>query len=167
MQCPACSKVGEDRVIDSRTTDGGKAIRRRRECVACGRRFTTKERVEEDNRITVIKKDGSRMPFDPERVLNGMRHACYKRPVPQKVLQKVVEMIEDEILKNFEREVPSRAIGSMVARHLRELDQVAYVRFASVYREFQGLDDMIDEIESVKEIAHDQVPGQQSLFEQE
>ncbi len=164
MHCPSCKEITKDKVIDSRLTEGGKAIRRRRECTACRRRFTTKERVEEENRLTVIKKDGSRMPFDGERILSSIRHACYKRPIPQEVLDKLAEVIEDDLLREFDREVPSRVIGQQVARRLRELDQVAYVRYASVYREFKDLDDMLIEIEQVKGTIQDTTPGQQNLF---
>lgn len=165
MRCPTCKETNKDRVIDSRLTDGGKAIRRRRECTACGRRYTTKERIEDDSRLTVIKKDGSRMPFDPQRLLTGMRNACYKRPVPQEVLREICEDLEDELAREFEREVPSRVIGARAARRLRDVDPVAYVRFASVYREFKDLDDMIDEIVQVKDAANHHQPGQNKLFE--
>lgn len=165
MRCPSCKETNRDKVIDSRLTDGGKAIRRRRECKSCGRRYTTKERVEEEARLTVVKKDGARMPFDPERLLNGIRHACYKRPVPLDVQQKVVEFIEDELTKKFDREVPSEVIGSLVALKLRDLDQVAYVRFASVYREFDSLEELMDEIRQVREREADVVPGQRRLFD--
>lgn len=144
-------------------TNGGAAIRRRRECLACGRRYTTKERVEESVRLTVVKKDGSRIPFDPDKVLAGMRHACYKRPVPQEVLAKLAEALEDELVRDFEREVPSLVIGGRVARALRETDKIAYVRFASVYRDFD-LDEMIEEIEQVREVLPD-LPGQQQMFD--
>jgi len=165
MRCPTCKEHSRDKVIDSRMTEAGKAIRRRRECLSCGRRYTTKERIEEEPRLTVIKKDGTRMPFDRERLINGLRHACYKRPVPLEVLEKLVELIEDELSKYFDREVSSQVIGSLAADKLRELDHVAYVRFASVYREFKDLDDMIDEIHHIKEQTSDIVPGQKKLFD--
>jgi transcriptional repressor NrdR len=164
MRCPTCKEIGQDRVIDSRLTNGGAAIRRRRECMACGRRYTTKERIEESDRLTVIKKDGTRMPFDAQKILAGMRHACYKRPVSQEQLQRAAEEIEEQISREFDREVPSRAIGGRVSRKLRELDKVAYVRFTSVYRDFKDLDDIIEEIELVKD-SSDDLPGQQQLFQ--
>jgi transcriptional repressor NrdR len=105
------------------------------------------------------------MPFDADKLLVGLRHACYKRPISSVTLQKVVEFIEDELCKRFDREVPSHIIGSLAAMKLRELDHVAYVRFASIYRDFNNLDDMMMEIESVKASVADSVPGQQSLFE--
>ncbi len=165
MQCPSCKEINKDRVIDSRLSEAGKAIRRRRECTGCGKRYTTKERIEEEAKLTVVKKDGTRMPFDIERLLKGMGHACYKRPISQEVLQKEAEAIAEELSNNYGREVPSHDIGVRVCRRLRELDHVAYVRFASVYREFEDLDDMIDEIEFVKDSVAESAPGQQSLFE--
>lgn len=165
MRCPSCKESARDKVIDSRLTEGGQAVRRRRECTACGRRYTTKERVEEETRLSVVKKDGSRMPFDPERILNGVRHACYKRPIPLEALHKLVQDVEDDILRAYEREVPSRTIGALVSRKLRDLDHVAYVRFASIYREFKDLNEMIEEIELVKDAAAESAPGQQALFE--
>lgn len=165
MRCPSCKEIDRDKVIDSRLTEGGQAVRRRRECTACGRRYTTKERVEEENRLTVVKKDGSRMPFDPDRILNGVRHACYKRTISLEAIQKLVQDVEDEIVREYDREIPSRAIGSLVSKKLRELDHVAYVRFASIYREFKDLDEMIEEIEFVRDAAAESVPGQQALFD--
>ncbi len=165
MQCPSCKEINKDKVIDSRLSERGQAIRRRRACTACGHRYTTKERIEEQARMVVMKKDGSRMPFDIERVLQSMWHACYKRPISQEVLKKEAEAIEDELMKNYDHEVPSRDIGLLVCRRLRDLDHVAYVRFASIYREFKGLDDLIDEIELVKDAVAESAPGQGSLFE--
>ncbi|MCH8881363.1 MAG: transcriptional repressor NrdR [Planctomycetes bacterium] len=165
MQCPSCKELNKDRVIDSRATEAGKAIRRRRECTACGQRYTTKERIEQEARLTVAKKDGSRMPFDLERLLRGMQQACYKRPVAQEAIQQAAEAIEEELKKSFEREVESRQIGLLVCRSLRDLDKVAYIRFASIYREFADLDDIIDDIELVKDAQADSHPDQRALFE--
>lgn len=165
MQCPSCKEIHKDKVIDSRLSERGKAIRRRRACTACGHRYTTKERIEEEARMVVVKKDGSRVPFDLERVLKSMWHACYKRPISQEVLQKEAEAIEDDLTKNYDREVPSLDIGLVVCKRLRDLDHVAYVRFASIYHDFKDLDDMIDEIEFVKDTAAGSAPGQGSLFE--
>lgn len=165
MQCPSCKEIAKDKVVDSRPSDGGKTIRRRRECTVCHKRYTTKERIEEEVRLTVIKKNGSRMPFDVDRVLSSMRHACYKRPTPLETLQREAAAIQEQLARGDESEVPSRTIGMMVCKRLRDLDHVAYVRFASIYHEFRDLDDMLEEIELVKEAATDSDPGQQALFD--
>ncbi len=165
MRCPSCKEINKDRVIDSRLTDGGKAIRRRRECGACNRRYTTKERVEDEARLTVIKKNGTRMPFDPERILRGMQLACYKRPISREALQKITDDVTDELARNFDREVPANVIGQYVCKHLQELDHIAYVRFASVYREFEDLEEMAKEIEIVRDTTTTRAPGQQTLFD--
>ncbi len=165
MQCPSCKEITKDKVVDSRPSDGGKTIRRRRECTICRKRYTTKERIEEEVRLTVIKKDGSRMPFDVDRVLRSMRHACYKRPTPLETLQREAAAIEDQLAREDESEIPSRRIGMMVCKRLRELDHVAYVRFASVYHDFSDLDDMMEEIELVKDAATGSNPAQQALFD--
>jgi len=167
MRCPFCKEVDRDRVIDSRLTEGGATVRRRRQCDACGRRFTTKERVESDVRLQVIKKDGSRVPYERAKILAGLQKACYKRPVSSQALQQLVDEVEEDIFRRFEREVDSRYIGSAVARRLRDLDKVAYVRFASVYREFQDLGDFVEEVRDVLDRAEAEVPGQQSLFDPE
>jgi transcriptional repressor NrdR len=135
MRCPYCGSE-EDHVVDSRPTQEGKAIRRRRECLRCGRRFTTFERYEE-RPLMVIKKDGRREPFDRNKVLQGMVIACRKRPVSMEVLEKAVDEIEHEIQNRMEAEISSVEIGRMVMQKLLEIDPVAYVRFASVYEEFQ------------------------------
>jgi len=135
MRCPYCGSE-EDHVVDSRPTQEGKAIRRRRECLRCGRRFTTFERYEE-RPLMVIKKDGRREPFDRNKVLQGMVIACRKRPVSMETLEKAVEEIEHEIQNRMEAEISSVEIGRMVMQKLLEIDPVAYVRFASVYEEFQ------------------------------
>ncbi len=135
MRCPYCGSE-EDHVVDSRPTQEGKAIRRRRECLQCGRRFTTFERYEE-RPLMVIKKDGRREPFDRNKVLQGMVIACRKRPISMEVLEKAVDEIEQEIHNRAETEISSVEIGRMVMQKLLEIDSVAYVRFASVYEEFQ------------------------------
>ncbi|MEN3002638.1 MAG: transcriptional regulator NrdR [Armatimonadota bacterium] len=135
MRCPYCGS-GEDHVVDSRPTQEGRAIRRRRECLQCGRRFTTFERYEE-RPLMVIKKDGRREPFDRNKVLQGMVIACRKRPVSMDTLEKAVDEIEHEIHNRMEPEISSVEIGRMVMQKLLEIDPVAYVRFASVYEEFQ------------------------------
>jgi len=164
MRCPFCKELDADRVIDSRLSEGGNAIRRRRKCDACGRRFTTKERIEADVRLMVIKKDGSRVPYDRNKLFSGLQKACYKRHVSDESLQAIVEKVEDTIFHRFEREVASSFIGAEAARHLRELDKIAYVRFASVYREFQDLGEFVREVEDVQKRAEEELPGQQMLF---
>src|SRR5438105_4852204 len=137
MRCPFCEADKESlKVIDSRTCEGGRAIRRRRECLACEKRFTTYERVEQQIRLTVVKKDGSRVPWDRGKILNGLERACFKRPVQTEALQQAVDEVEEEIFKTCDKEVPSTDIGRVVTEKLRRIDQVAYVRFASVYRQF-------------------------------
>lgn len=145
MRCPFC-KVNNDRVVDSRSSAEGTVVRRRRECMACNRRFTTYERVEEAP-LRVVKKDGSRAPFDREKIRHGIQRACEKRPVSSADVDKIVVLIEETVTKKYEREVPTRAIGEMVMEALKDLDSVAYVRFASVYREFKDARDFIQAAE--------------------
>ena len=145
MICPFC-RVDNDRVIDSRTCNDGFAIRRRRECLSCRRRYTTYERAEE-LAIKVIKKNGSRFPFERQKIKQGLTKACWKRAVSDQQIDEVVTAVELEIYDHYESEVPSREIGDIVMRHLATLDQVAYVRFASVYREFQDVRDFVEELQ--------------------
>ena len=144
MRCPVCKK-DDDRVLDTRSAQDADVIRRRRACKACGRRFTTFERIESAP-MRVLKKDGTRVPFSRVKILNGMLKACEKRPVALSAIEDVVNRIEAEIYRQHDREVPSRAIGEHVMKALRELDQVAYVRFASVYREFKDINAFLDEL---------------------
>jgi len=144
MMCPYC-KHDETKVIDSRGSQEY-AIRRRRECLKCERRFTTYEKIE-DSPLKVIKKDGSRVPFIREKIRKGVEMACWKRPVSEESIEQVVADIEADLYENFEREVPSRYIGEKVMDALRLLDQVAFVRFASVYREFKDVNDFVEELE--------------------
>ena len=144
MKCPFCAK-DKDRVIDSRTSRDGELIRRRRECLKCSRRFTTYERVEE-NLPMVIKKDGRREPYDRQKVIAGIRRACEKRPVSTEQVEQVVRNIEGYLQDTGESEIASRDIGERVMMSLRDLDQVAYVRFASVYREFKDLNAFIEQL---------------------
>ena len=144
MRCPFC-KRDNDRVVDSRSAAEGASIRRRRECLACGRRYTTYEQIEQIP-IQVVKKGGSRVTFDPAKILAGLLKACEKRPVPLETLEELVHRVEMRAREEFDREVPSRFIGEEVMRELRLLDQVGYVRFASVYREFQDVTEFIDEL---------------------
>jgi transcriptional repressor NrdR len=144
MKCPYCG-FNEDRVIDSRPTDENTAIRRRRECTKCLKRFTTYEKVESVP-LMVIKKDKTRQAFDREKLLNGLLRACEKRPVPVSVLEKMVDEIESQSLNTLKREISSQEIGEMVMERLKDLDQVAYVRFASVYRQFRDINTFMDEL---------------------
>jgi transcriptional repressor NrdR len=166
MHCPFCSAEKESlQVIDSRTCDNGRSIRRRRKCSKCGKRFTTYERIEQTTRLMVIKKDGRRVPWDKEKILAGLERACFKRPVPEPEILRVADEVEEEVKAQFDREVPSTAVGQMVVERLRRLDQVAYVRFASVYREFKTLEDLVAEARAVIEARHyDDLPGQGKLF---
>ncbi len=146
MICPFC-REGETKVIDSRASQDF-VIRRRRRCLnpACQRRFTTYEKIE-DSPLKVIKKDGSRVPFDPLKIRAGLEKACWKRPVTSEQIEAIVAAVEADVYQNFEMEVPSRYIGERIFEALREVDDVAFVRFASVYREFQDVNDFVEELE--------------------
>ena len=144
MKCPLCG-YSESKVIDSRPADEGASIRRRRECLACSKRFTTYETVE-SLPMVVVKKDGSRQSFDRRKVLGGMIRACEKRPVPLAELEKISEEIEQDLQNSMEREVSTEIIGEKVMDRLRSVDQVAYVRFASVYRQFKDIDTFMAEL---------------------
>lgn len=146
MQCPFC-RQSETKVIDSRMSEEF-AIRRRRECLnlKCARRFTTYERIEQAP-LKVVKKDGSRVPFDREKIRSGLEKACFKRPVSGEQIERIVSEVEADVYQNFDREVPARYIGERVFDMLREVDQVAFVRFASVYREFKDVNDFVEELE--------------------
>lgn len=147
MRCPFCDK-DQDRVVDSRAS--GTAIRRRRECLACGRRFTTYERAERDVRLRVIKKDGRREQYDRTKIRAGLERALHKRPVPTERLDEMVQEIEDELTSTFETEIPTRAVGDRIMEKLRKEDQVAYVRFASVYRSFKDASQFVQEVEAMR-----------------
>lgn len=144
MKCPYCGHA-EDRVIDSRPTEENTAIRRRRECTRCLKRFTTYEKVESVP-LMVIKKDKTRQTFDREKLLNGLLRACEKRPVSVDTLEKMVNEIEGQILNSLKREITTREIGEMVMARLKDVDEVAYVRFASVYRQFRDINTFMDEL---------------------
>ena len=144
MKCPYCG-YSESKVIDSRPADENSSIRRRRECLSCGKRFTTYETVE-SLPMVVVKKDGSRQSFDRRKVLGGMIRACEKRPVPLADLEKIAEEIEQDLQNSMEREISTEAIGEKVMERLRNVDQVAYVRFASVYRQFKAIDTFMTEL---------------------
>lgn len=149
MRCPYCQEY-ESRVVDSRSGEDGSFIRRRRECNACKRRFTTYERLEE-RVLMVVKKGGSREQFNREKLLNGMARACEKRPVSMEKIENVVAQIERELRDSYDREVSSMVIGEKVMDRLQSLDEVAYVRFASVYRQFADLNSFIKTIEQMKQ----------------
>lgn len=149
MRCPFCRK-DNDRVIDSRGSQDAAAIRRRRECVACGRRYTTYERAEEAP-IKVVKKDGSRAPFDREKIKGGLERACWKRRITTRQIENTVDAIENDVYQTYESEIESAELGQLVMEHLRELDQVAFVRFASVYREFKDVHDFVSELRPILE----------------
>ena len=144
MKCPYCG-YSESKVIDSRPADENSSIRRRRECLSCGKRFTTYETVE-SLPMVVVKKDGSRQSFDRRKVLGGMIRACEKRPVPLAELEKIAEEIEQDLQNSMEREIHTEDVGEKVMDRLRKVDQVAYVRFASVYRQFKDLDTFMAEL---------------------
>jgi transcriptional repressor NrdR len=150
MKCPFCHHEN-DRVVDSRTSPEGYVIRRRRECLDCKRRFTTHERMEEPS-ILVVKKDGTRVPFDRNKIKSGLEKACWKRPISAEQIDAMVTQVELEVHSRFDTEVESRELGELVMSELRKLDQVAYVRFASVYRQFE---DARDFVEAVRPILHD------------
>ena len=147
MKCPFCGHQ-EDKVVDSRASQNGDAIRRRRECLGCAKRFTTYEHVEEQP-LMVVKKDGRREPFDRHKLLGGLVKACEKRPVSMEALEGLVDELERELSQQFEREVPSSEIGERVMRKLHSLDPVAYVRFASVYREFKDVEQFMRELKEL------------------
>jgi len=138
MKCPFCAHI-EDKVVDSREGKDGLVIRRRRECLSCGRRFTSYERIDEIPYM-VVKKDGTREPYDRNKVLGGLRKACEKRPVSPAALERVADEIEQMVQEAPEREIPTVKLGEKVMDRLRELDKVAYIRFASVYRQFEDVD---------------------------
>lgn len=149
MRCPKCGNP-DDKVIDSRGSKEGSTIRRRRECLGCGHRFTTYEEIEHEG-LMVIKRDGRREQFSKEKLLAGVRKACQKRPISPKAIEDLVERIVDEITDEYDHEVPGMAIGERVMEGLRELDEVAYVRFASVYRRFKEATEFVQAVKKLEE----------------
>jgi transcriptional repressor NrdR len=147
VKCPFCDDV-EDKVVDSRMAKEGEVIRRRRECLSCKRRYTTYERVEETMPV-VVKKDGRREPFDRSKIVSGLKKACEKRPISTSTIEAVADRIEKRIQELGETEIESTLVGEEVMKELSQLDQVAYVRFASVYREFKDIDQFMDEIKAL------------------
>ena len=148
MRCPKCG-CQDDKVIDSRSSREGATIRRRRECVACAFRFTTYEEVERTG-LMVLKRDGRREEFSKEKLMSGLKKACQKRPISPKTIEDVVERIVNEVTDKYEREVPGEVIGKLVMEGLRLIDEVAYVRFASVYRRFQEATDFVHEVKKLE-----------------
>jgi transcriptional repressor NrdR len=147
VRCPACS-YEEDKVIDSRCTKEGMVTRRRRECLSCGHRYTTYEYIE-PVQLVVVKKDGRRQDFERRKVLEGILKACEKRPIPRQRIEETTDAIVGEVQAEFRTEIPSSEIGERVMKHLRDLDEVAYVRFASVYRHFEDITEFMDELRSL------------------
>jgi transcriptional repressor NrdR len=148
MRCPKCG-CQDDKVIDSRASREGATIRRRRECISCGFRFTTYEEVERTG-LAVLKRDGRHEEFSKEKLLSGLKKACQKRPIGPKVIEDLVERIVNEVTDKYEREVPAEFIGKLVMEGLRQIDDVAYVRFASVYRRFQEATDFVHEVKKLE-----------------
>jgi len=147
MKCPYC-EYQESKVVDSRPTDEGQAIRRRRECISCGKRFTTYEKIEELP-IVVVKKDGNRQVYDRNKLMNGIIKACEKRPVSMSSIEQIVDDIEKTIFNSLENEITSTQIGELVMNKLKDLDEVAYVRFASVYRQFKDVNSFMEELKKI------------------
>lgn len=144
MKCPYCGQV-ESKVVDSRPADDGESIRRRRECLTCKKRFTTYETVE-TLPLIVIKKDGSRQSFEKNKVLTGIIHACAQRPVPMETMMRIADEVEQELQNSMSREISANRIGELVMDKLKDVDEVSYVRFASVYRQFKDIDSFMEEL---------------------
>jgi transcriptional repressor NrdR len=164
MRCPYCHIDDKDRVIDSRPVEEGQAIRRRRVCEHCSRRYTTYERIEETVRLQIIKKDRTRVPYDRNKLLAGVQKACYKRPVSGEQIAKIIDAVEEEVSRTGKREVESAFMGEIVMKYLRRIDAIAYVRFASVYREFRDVQQLVDEAKQVIDAGQLSNPDQQDLF---
>ncbi len=164
MLCPACNS-SRNKVIDSRLTEGGGTIRRRRVCLVCMRRFTTKERLEQELRLTVIKASGQRVRYNRDNIFNGVELAAHKLDITEEQIHQLVDRVEESLFGNHDREVTTEEVGRYVARHLRGLNQVAYVRFMSVYRKYRTVGEFVDEIRDVRARVAQDNPDQQSLFE--
>jgi transcriptional repressor NrdR len=163
VRCPFC-KEDRDRVIDSRSSDSGRVIRRRRQCLICKRRFTTYEKTGESFKLYVVKKDKSRVPYDRDKIVVGLQKACYKRAVSSQQIQQIADKVEEDIFRNFDKEVSSDFIGESVMKHLRVADKVAYIRFASVYRGFRDAGELLEEVS--RAIREAEPIEQLRLFEQ-
>ncbi|HEX3726341.1 MAG TPA: transcriptional regulator NrdR [Pirellulales bacterium] len=156
MKCPFCHEEGS-RVVETAAGEGGFAVRRQRECLSCRRQYTTFERSEERT-IKVVKKDGTRAPFDRQKLRQGLEKACWKRPISDEQIEAIVVAIENDVHARSEPEVETSALGELAIEHLRKLDQVAFVRFASVYRQFQDVQDFVDELDGMLARADSPVP---------
>lgn len=152
MKCPHCGHE-EDKVVDSRPSQDGRAIRRRRECLGCSERFTTYEYVEQAT-LSVLKRDGRREPFDRQKVLHGIKLACNKRPVSGAQMESLVQAVEADVNARGRSEITSSDIGEIVIARLREIDEVAYIRFASVYREFEDINEFLSEMQKLRRVKH-------------
>ena len=148
MKCPFCTHLG-DKVVDSRESKEGEVIRRRRECLGCGRRFTSYERIDEIPYM-VVKKDGTRERFERQKLIGGLLKACEKRPVKVADIEEIADLAEQLLIEKPEREIPGKDLGALVMQELKRLDQVAYVRFASVYRDFRDVDDFVQEARALR-----------------
>ncbi|MFN4196891.1 MAG: transcriptional regulator NrdR [Caldimicrobium sp.] len=157
MRCPKCREP-ETRVIDSRVIEDGFSIRRRRECIKCGYRFTTYEKLELD--IVIIKKDGRREPYSQEKLLSGIRKACHKRPISESVIRNFINDLELDLIQRGEKEIPASYLGEKVIEALKKWDKVAYIRFASVYKDFKDVDEFID---SIKELNYERGEGKDNF----
>ena len=162
MRCPFC-KENRDKVVDSRSSEGGRVIRRRRQCLVCEKRFTTYEKVGESFKLYVVKKDNSRVPYDREKIISGLQNACYKRPISTEQIQQIADKAEENLFRHFDKEVSSAIVGESVMKQLRRVDKVAYIRFASVYRDFRDAGDLIKEVSQA--ITETEPSSQQALFE--
>ena len=165
MRCPFC-KEDRDKVVDSRSSDAGRVIRRRRQCLECKKRFTTYEKIGESFKLYVVKKDNSRVPYERDKIISGLQKACYKRPVSAEQIRQIADRVEEDIFRSFDKEVLSAFIGDSVMKHLRGVDKVAYIRFASVYRDFKDADDLIEEVSQViqETKSRQSMKGQPKLF---
>ena len=165
MRCPFC-KEDRDKVVDSRSSDAGRVIRRRRQCLGCKKRFTTYEKIGESFKLYVVKKDNSRVPYERDKVISGLQKACYKRAVSAEQIRQIADRVEEDIFRRFDKEVSSAFIGDSVMKHLRGVDKVAYIRFASVYRDFKDADDLIEEVSQVIQETNSRqsMKGQPKLF---
>jgi transcriptional repressor NrdR len=163
VRCPFC-REDKDKVIDSRSSDAGRVIRRRRQCLVCKRRFTTYEKTGDSIKLHVVKKDKSRVPYDRDKIVVGVQKACYKRPVAAEQIQQIADRTEEDIFRRFDKEVTSAFIGECVMKHLRDADKVAYIRFASVYRDFNDAGELIEEVS--KAIQDSEPSDQLKLFDE-
>lgn len=165
MRCPFC-KEQRDRVVDSRASDAGRVIRRRRQCLTCKRRFTTYEKIGESFKLYVVKKDKLRVPYERDKIIAGLQKACYKRAVSAEQVQQMADAVEEDIFRQFDKEVSSTFIGESVMKHLRMVDKVAYIRFASVYRNFRDADELIEEVrQTIRRSVPRRTDGEPMLFD--